>query len=381
MEVYVKHTPETPFPCPTCGVEAGVYDHTAERAFRHLDTMQYMTVLQCRIPRVRCGEHGVVQVRVPWAEAKSRFTRLFETLAIDVLLCMSIKEAVHVLRISWDEGYAIKKRAVVRGLARRAVESFKRLGVDEVSFRKGYSYMTIVTDLVGRKVLFVGRGRKKGTLDTFYETLTDDQLRAIEARGMDMWQPYVASTVEHVPDAEAKIVFDRFHIMQHMNRAVNDVRKAEHRALAKLVDERLKGTRNAWLYAEENLRAKYDEVLDGLVGSQLKTAMAWALKELLRNLWEYRSLGWARKLWHRWYAWAIRSRLEPVKEVARMVKTRLTQVLNFFTNRITNATSEGMNLLIQNVKRKAFGYRNEGNLKNAILFECGRLDLYPQPTQ
>lgn len=381
VDVYIDHKPGSLLPCPNCGAGSGVYDHTARRSFRHLDTMQYQTILHCQMPRVQCSEHGVVQVSIPWAEAKSRFTRHFETLAIDVLKGMSIKAACGILRVSWDEAYAIKKRAVLRGLARRPVESFRRLGVDEVAFRKGHSYMTIVTDLVGKKVLYVGRHRKKETLDAFWQALSAEQREAIEAVGMDMWEPYVSSTLEHMPRAEEKIVFDRFHIMKHMNDALNDVRKAEHRALKTLGDERLKGTRNAWLYAQENVPEKYDELLEDLVNSELKTARAWALKELLRNLWAYESKGWARKLWSRWYAWAVRSRLEPVKKVARMIKQRLGQVMNFFTHRITNAMCEGMNLLIQNVKRQAFGYRNEENLKHAILFQCGRLDLYPRPTE
>lgn len=377
VDVFIAHEGETKFPCPQCDILRPVYDHTTRRSFRHLDTMQYQTILHCEIPRVKCAEHGVLQVKTPWAEPKSRFTRHFETLAIDVLKSMSTKAGCELLGISWDEAHAIKQRAVLRGLARRPTSTFRRLGVDEVSFRKGHKYLTIVTDLDEKRVIFIGRNRKKETLDAFYDALSEDQINAIEAVAMDMWPAYISSTMEHVPDAEKKIVFDRFHIIKHMNDAVNDVRKKEHRALLKIGDETLKGARYAVLYGEENVPEKYEDVLAELRDANLKTSRAWAIKELLRKIWTYNRLGWAKKLWKEWYDWAIRSRLEPVKKVARMLKKNLGQIMNFFKHPISTSTNEGMNLRIQNIKRKAYGYRNEENLRSAVLFEVGGLDLYP----
>lgn len=377
VDVFISHEDETKFPCPKCNGLCSVYDHTSPRSFRHLDTMQYQTILHCQIPRIECAEHGILQVKTSWAEPKSRFTRHFETLAIDVLKSMSTKAGCELLGISWDEAHAIKQRAVLRGLTRRPTSTFRRLGVDEVSFRKGHKYLTIVTDLDEKRVIFIGRNRKKETLDAFYGALSADQINAIEAVAMDMWPAYISSTMEYVPHAEKKIVFDRFHIIKHMNDAVNDVRKKEHRALLKIGDGTLKGARYAVLYGEENVPEKYEDVLADLRDANLKTSRAWAIKELLRKLWTYNRLGWAKKLWQEWYDWAIRSRLEPVKKVARMLKKNLGQIMNFFKHPISTSTNEGMNLRIQNIKRKAYGYRNEENLRSAVLFEIGGLNLYP----
>lgn len=379
VEVSVVHAAAAEWHCPHCQRELAIYDHSEERTWRHLDTCQFQTFLKARLPRVACPEHGVVQVLIPWAEPRGRFTLLFERFAIDVLLqCQTVQGACRLLQISWDQARAIMGRAVERGQERKQALPVSRIGVDEKAFRKGHDYMTVVCDIDRGVVEFVTEDRTKESLRRYFESRTPEQMQAFEAIAMDMWEPYVQATLEAVPLAGDKIVFDRFHIMQHMTEAVDDVRKQEHRTLTREGDESLKGTKYLWLSNQENLSEKRREELDSLPVTILQTGRAWAIKETLRDLWHQATTADARQFFSSWYDWAIRSRLEPVKDVARMIKKRIANVVNYCRHRITNAVSEGLNSKIMSLKRRASGYRNRESFKTAIYFHCGGLDLYPR---
>lgn len=381
VDVFVEHAEGLSWPCPKCGVESSLHDHEQERVWRHLDSCEFKTFLHARPPRVKCATHNVRQVRLPWAEPNARFTPMFEMVAIRVLRETNVTGAARVLRVTWDEAWHFLDRAVERGLAVKEARVIPRLSVDEKSVAKGHRYFTIVCDAVEGTVEYVGEDRRKGSLDAFYRGLSQEQLVGIEAVSMDMWEPFISSTLEHVPDARKKIVFDRFHIMKHVTEAVDQVRRREHRRLAQQGNDALAGSRNLWLYAEENLPEKHRERFATLQALNLKTGRAWALKESLRELWEYKSVAWARRHWARWYAWAMRSRLPPMKEAARMIHDHLANVLTFVTHRLTTATSEGLNSKIEMVKKRAYGFRNVEHFKTAILFHCGGLQLYPAEFQ
>jgi transposase len=171
----------------------------------------------------------VKTIKLPWAEPSSRFTALFEALAIEWLKAASQKAVAGLLKLSWDEIHGIMERAVQRGLERRKTEMVGSLGVDEKAFRKGHSYLTLVNDLGRARVLYVAEDRRQSSLDGFWETLTEEQISGIEAVAMDMWDPYIASVRQHVPDADRKIVFDKFHVAKHLGDAVDKVRRKENR--------------------------------------------------------------------------------------------------------------------------------------------------------
>jgi transposase len=377
VDVWVDHPARTRWRCPECDRELSVYDHADERAWRHLDSCQFLTYLHARPPRVDCPDHGVRQVRLPWAEPMSRFTSLFERLAIDVLSECDILGAAQLLRLSWDEAWHVMERAVTRGQARKQARPIAHLGVDEKSAGKGHDYLTVVCDLDRATVEHIADERRQASLDSYFEQLSPEQLGAIEAVAMDMWDPYVNSVRAHLDDPDRKIVFDRFHIMGHMGKAVDTVRKGEHRILRAKDDGTLTGSKYLWLYSEENLPERHRKRFAALKDADLKTARAWAIKENLRRLWHYRRRGWAERHWKRWYFWATHSRLKPVTEVAYMLKRRLDGVLSYFAHRITNAGAEGLNSRIQAISTAARGYRNRDHFKTAIYFHCGGLNLYP----
>ena len=384
VEVWAGHADDVRWSCPECAGSLPLYDHAEERVWRHLDSCQFQTYLHARPPRVQCPAHGVRQVRLPWAEPRARFTTLFERLAIDVLRETDVQGATRLLRISWDEAWEIKRRAVARGRARRRAQGPARLGVDETAVARGQDYVTLVCDLTAGTVEYLADERKQASLDGYFAALTLEQRGQIDAVAMDMWEPYVQAVQAHVPQAEGKIVFDVFHIVQHMNAAVDQVRRWEHRLLRAQGDDTLKGSKYVWLYGEENVpdhqRARFAELTRRRARTPLKTARAWALKESLRDLWRCRSRLAAEQQWRWWYGWAARARLPQILQVAKMIKRHLPNVLTYFRHRITNAMSEGIASKIQALKKAANGCRNRENFKTAIYFHCGGLDLYPDPT-
>jgi transposase len=382
VDVWAKHDKVKAWPCPECGKDGGLHDHDEERAWRHLDSCSFQTHLHARVPRVRCPEHGVRQVRVAWAEPKSRFTALFERLAIDVLLETSISGATKILGLSWDEAHHIMERAVARGLMRRPHEVPRHMGIDEKAIAKGHRYVTLVNDLDHGHVIEVAEDRTNASVTQCLGKFSMNDLAKVEAFAMDMWKPYEQMVRRYVDDADKKIVFDPFHIVQHMNNAVDIVRRQENKTLRVDGDDRLVGTKYLWLYGEENLPTDRLDLTTRmrfatLRSSNLKTARAWALKESLRGLWKHRSRAAGERWWKRWYGWAMRSRLTSVKNVAAMVKRHLPNVLTYFKHRITNAGSEAINTVVQMLKKRAFGYRNFQNFRTVILFRCGGLNLYP----
>jgi transposase len=236
------HAGDGPFPCPACHATVPGYDQKPRR-WRHLDTCQFTTWIEAEVPRIECPTHGVKQLPIPWAEPGSQFTVLFERFAIDLLRECSVQGGADLLQITWDEAGGIKARAVTRGLARRGHAVVARLGVDEKAIAKRHRYLTVVADLDRSRVLYLIEDRKQASLDGFWGTLTPAQREGIEAIAMDMWEPYIHSTLVHLDDATAKFVFDKFHITKHLHDAVDKVRKAEHRALKQAQDDRLTGSK------------------------------------------------------------------------------------------------------------------------------------------
>lgn len=377
VEVRVGYA-ETLWGCPACQQRMHVHDYE-ERRWRHLDSCQFETIIVARVPVVKCPEHGTQTVAVPWAEKYARFTRLFERFAIDVLLECSITGACSILGISWDEADGIKQRAVKRGLARKVPAVMARLCVDEKGMGRGQDYVTVVAEVTeeGTRVEYVGEERKQASLDAFWEGLTAAQLSGVEAVAMDMWDPYVRSTLAHLPDGASKIVHDPFHLVKYLNEAVNKVRVSEHRRLQALGDETLTGTRQWWLYGFENVPLQAGPRFEQIRTLNLQTARAWGIKEVFRSFWLCPNVKKARDYFDRWYGWAIRSRLAPVKKVARMCKAHLPNILTFFVHRLTNGPIEGLNNKIQGLIKKAYGYRNKERFKADIFFHLGGLDLYP----
>ena len=376
VEVRVERRAGGKLECPRCGAACPGHD-SRRRRWRHLDFCDHKLFVVCDVPRASCTEHGVVTIRVPWAEAGSRYTADFEVLAIDWLLETSTAAVARQLRLSWNAADGIRRRAVRRGLARRSAEEVRRLGVDETSFRRRHRYVTVVSDPDRARVVYVAPGRDQAALEGFFETLSEDQRRNIASVSMDMWRPFIEATRRFLPDAEDKIAFDRFHVARHLAKAVDKVRRNEHRELLAHGDTTLTGSKYRWLRNPANATIAQRVTFAPLRHSTLRTARAWAIKEHAACLWGYASRTWANKGWKRWLAWALRCRLEPVQAAARMVRAHLWGIVNAAVLRVSNGPAESINSRIKTIKLRSRGFRNTNRFIEAIYFQLGDLQLYP----
>ncbi len=375
VTIGLTHDPVVGFSCPECGMECPVYDHR-HRRWRHLDTCEFVTMIEADVARVRCGEHGVRQIPVPWAEARSGFTALFEALAISWLKVAAINAVSERMKISWDEAWGIMKRAVRRGVERRGSVPIEELAIDETSFQKRHEYVTVLVDRKRGVVIDVLDDRKKKTLKDWLKR-NKDQLSEVRSISMDMWQPFINAVGEVLEAAEEKICFDRFHVASHFGKALDKVRAAEHRALQREGDSPLRRTKHDWLRTKANGGYKNKRSFLRLTRMNLKTARAWRIKEAANGLWTYTYRKVAERNWKALLGWMARCRLDPMIKVGRMVRRYQWGILNVIMHRVTNAIAESINATIQKIKARACGFRNRTRFKTAILFHKGGLSMLP----
>lgn len=376
VDLYIEHTRKN-LECPKCGKPAPLYDHCAEREWRHLDIMEYKTFIRCRVPRCNCPEHGVKKICEPWAERLSHYSLKFEAYAISVLLASSsIQAAANLLGLSWDQLDLLMSKAVKRGLSRRKAEEVTWLGLDEKSFKKGHRYVSIAYDIEGHRVLEVKEGRDSEVAEELIkEALSKEQREMVCGVAIDMSAPYAKAIRKLLVNAD--IVHDKFHISKHLNDAVNLTRAQEHRMLMKTKDKTLTGSKFIFLKGFESLSDEELSRIETLKKADSKVAAAWFVKELFRHFWDRRDKDYARSFFNYWIQEALKIKVEAITKVARMLKKHLENILTYFDCYITNAVAEGFNSKIQSLKSNARGFRNFDNYRNRILFFCGKLSLYP----
>ncbi len=379
-EVRLAVSSDAIWACPQCHSRMHIKEWRTRR-WRHMDTCQFKTILEAAVPLVECTEHGAQTVQVPWAEGSGRFTLFFERFAVQVLEACSTARAGELLGISWDEADGIKQRAVRRGLARRQIIGLEYVCVDEKAVGHGQDYVTIVTGVINRKpqVLYVGDGRDEAAFNGFWEWLGPEACARIKAVSMDMSPSYQKSARRYCPDAE--LIFDPFHLMKMLNKAVDEVRRQETVMGSGAVQTALKQTRQMWLWGEENLPERHAARFEALKDSTLKTARAWRLKELWRTFKRCLDVDDAHAFFHKWYVLAMQSKLEPVKKVARTFQAHLAGIVSLFNHGFCNALAEGVNSRIQLLMQKSCGYRNRQRLKTDILFHFGGLNMDPLAAQ
>jgi len=320
----------------------------------------------------------VKQIASEFGEANSHVTYEFEEHVLVLAQECSVSAVSRLTLLSWDESFGCVERAVDRGFARKVRRIPPRLAVDEKSFAKGHKYETLVCDHERGTVEFVADGNGQESLELYYKQFTSEEKSGVSVVTMDMWDPFIAATRVHVPDADRKIVFDRFHVMKQMSEAVDKVRKQENEQLCEEGSDILKGTKYLWLWNPENIPEWRKPEFRRLQNADLDISRAWAIKENLRHLWDYYSETWARKFFKRWYLWAMHSRLDPVKAAARTIKRHFENIVTYVHHRLTNAVVEGLNSKIEKVKRLACGFRNRAHYRIAIYFHCGGLDFHPK---
>jgi transposase len=357
------------FACPECGAAGRPVHDTEDKVWRHLDFFQYQAYLHARVPRIRCEQDGVRQVEVPWARPGSGFSHLFEAFVMTLAAEMPVRAIADLLREHDTRIWRLVHFHIDRARAAEDFSGVRHLGVDETSQHRGQNYISLFCDLGRAKLLFATPGHGADTFARFREDLVahrgdPGQLREL---CMDMSPRYLAGANEHLP--EIPITFDKYHLVQEMNWAVDLVRRSEQTRRSSV-----KRGRYLWLANPENLSSRQRSSLDQLAAEHVRTARAYRIKLAFQELFRCAPED-AEDYLRRWYAWAIRSRLEPVKAFARSIRWHWEGVLRWFTSRVNNGILEAIGSLIQAAKRRARGYRTAENFIAVAYLIVGRLDF------
>ena len=327
IEIHIEYTGKK-VDCPECGKSCSIYDKAPEQRWRYLDTMQYETILIARVPRCDCKQCGVKTVKVPWADRHSRYALMFEGFAVALLQhCSSIQAASKLLRLSWHATNDIMNRAVQRGLSRRTTDAVEHIGIDEKSFRSGHRYVTTLNDLKGGRVLDVVETRTTKATMLLLNSLKKSQQKQIKSVSLDMWKPFKSAVNRLLPKAD--IVHDRFHISKYLNEAVDTVRRHESSQLHKEGDSTLIGSRFVWLRNPENMTKKQRTSLNQLMACELKTGIAWSLKNMFRVFWQFTNRDSAEVFFDYWVGAVEKSELKPLIKVKNMLVRHKDNIFNY----------------------------------------------------
>jgi transposase len=378
VRVYVNAASGTQWQCPECGKVCPLYDWREERSWRHLDSCGFTTWLVARLPRVECGEHGVKSVEAPWSSPNSRFTLSFECFALSVLQATKVQgRAAALLRLSPAQVHDLMGRAVKRGLARRdRTKVMASLSLDEKSMKRGHSYITVLGDIDGRRILEVSQERTQDSaIQLLRMALTPVQREGVRAVAMDFWKAFMGACAEVLPSADR--VHDRFHVTQYLNKAVDLTRRSEHRRLSQKGQSLLTKTKYLWLKHPDNLTPRQQATFDALENQELMTAKVWAFKETFRDFFDLPSVGQGARFLTQWIETATALNNLHLTDVAGMFERHRDGLLAYLKHRITNGLAECFNSHIQEVKAVARGFRKFENFRIAILFFLGKLEMNP----
>ena len=370
--------------CSRCLKPAPGYDRLEPRAWLFVPLWGIVTWFLYAARRVNCPEHGVVIEHVPWSEGKRPVTLAMMCFLSRWARRLSWRETARVFGTSWECVYRSVEWFVEWGLAHRVLAGIKAIGVDEIFWgrgRRSEAFLTVIYQIDGhcRRLLWVGRKRTQATLRRGLDALGSEVVGGLQYVCSDMWKPYLKVLAQRV--GQALHILDRFHITMHLNQAVDQVRRAESTRLkGQPLAERLKKMRWKLLRKGSHVRGRAKVKLEGLLASRLATGRAWDLKEAFQHFWKYRSPIWAGGFLDYWTERAMRSRLEPMKKVARMLRAHEGLILNWFKARgeVSTGATEGLNNKIRVVTRRAYGFRTYKAMEIALYHNLGKL---PEPNE
>ncbi len=361
------------FACPECGAKTTAYD-SAPRTWRHLNFFQYKTYIHADLPRIKCKEHGVRTINVPWAREGSGFTLLFEGWIVELAKHLPVSTIADMVNEHDTRLWRFIKHYVKEARDREDYSDVTAIGMDETS-KKGHNYVTVVVDLAQRKVIFATDGKDSTTIDRFVTDFKEHHGLPgnIKIVTCDMSLGFRKGIQEHFVDSNT--IIDKFHVIKHINEAVDKVRRNEQ-ASGPWCKHLLTRTKYLWLKNDANLTDKQRDKKESLLHKRLKTARAYAMRVTLQDIYELSACRTEAEVrLKQLYNWLVRSRLSPMIAFGRLLKNHWTEILNYFDYRYTNAILEGMNSIIQNIKRRARGFRNDEYFKTMIYLVCGKLDL------
>ena len=382
IEVQLKPRKNSKAICSGCHKPCPGYDKLPERKFQFIPFWGFHVFFVYSMRRVDCKECGVKVEKVPWADGKQELTHHYASYLAGWAKEISWKAVSERFHTSWQTVYRAGQSIVAYGLTNRSIESVEALGVDEVQYHKGHTYMTLVyqIDKGCRRLLWVGKDRTKTTMRRFYADMwhIDRKFRkGIKVVCSDMWKAYLHVIKEKTPDAIN--VLDRFHVMQKFGKALDQIRAQEAKRLkAEGKEPLLKKARWCILKRKFNLTKSQKGKLNELLDMNLNTVKAYLLKEQFHQFWEYKSPTWAGKFLDNWCELAEESELEPMIAVAKMLQNHRELILNYFRakKQFNSGVVEGLNRRINLTVRKAFGFRSFDVMQTALYHQLGKL---PEP--
>jgi len=365
--------------CSGCGQPAPGYDRLAERRFEFVPLWQIAVFLVYAMRRVQCPRCGVKVEQVPWCDGKNQLTTTYRWFLAGWARRLSWKGVAVAFGTTWQNVFCSVKHAVSWGLAHRDLEGVESIGVDEVQWQKGHKYLTLVyqIDAGSKRLLWIGQDRTVKTFLRFFRMLGEERSGQLKFVCSDMWRAYL--TVIAKKAGQALHVLDRFHIMQKMNKAIDEVRASETRQMkAAGYEPVLKHSRWCLLKRPENLTEQQTVKLSELLQYNLKSVRAHLLREDFQRFWEYVSPGWAEKFLDQWCTRTMRSKLEPMKRVARTLRNHRELILNWFRAKgaLSSGVVEGFNNKVKLTTRKSYGFRTCEAVETALYHNLGAL---PEP--
>lgn len=378
VHVYVEAQKTSKYPCPICGKLSERYDDEEdERAWRHADVVMYPCYIHCRRPRVNCSEHGIHVVDTPWARNGARQTLLFEGYAMMLAETMTLNEARKVLRISRTSLMHIVNFWVEKAVKETDLKEIEQLSLDETSFKRGQSYVTVIGDPMHKRVIGVEEGRDIDAVERFSLDFIarKGDCNKITHVSMDMSATYQKACELCFPNA--KTVFDHFHVKKLVLDGMDEVRREEQGR--KHSRSRSSG-RKLLMIPEKRMTEDQYSVMQALCHEYPKTGRAFQMVQQFDDLYRCQTMSAAESVLKKLTSWMMHSRLSPMKKVAKSLRNNKTEILEYFKHQLTNAFAEGMNSLIQAAKRKARGFRTFYGYRTMIFLAVGRLHLsYPYP--
>lgn len=374
IDLQVRFTAGTRFRCPHCGAEHQPVHDTQERKWRHLNFFQYQAYIRARVPRVRCGSCGkTAQVAVPWARSGSGFTLLMEALLVTLCQAMPVHQVAQLLGVSDQRLWRTLDHYVDQAREQEDFSAVDAVGLDETAARRGQDYISLFHDLDAGRLLFACEGRKAEVVAEFADDLEAHGGCAenIQAVCIDMSTSYRAGIDAHLPWVD--VTFDEFHVIQLVNKAVDEVRRQEVST-----NPSLKRSRYIWLKDKQDWTPGQIRQYVDLKQLNLKTHRAFRIKEALREIFRNAAnRDEAEPLLEQWYSWARRCRIEPIKQVAKTIKNHWQGILNAFDSKLTNGRVEAANGQIQAAKAKARGYGTTRHLITIAYLITGKLTHLP----
>lgn len=380
LEVEIQPRSNSRALCSGCGQAGPGYDRDKEpRRFQFVPLWGMAVIFLYTMRRVDCPRCGVKVERVPWAEGKQQLTTTYQVFLARWAKLLSWQQVARAFRTSWDNVFRSVKTVVAWGLAHRSLEGITAIGVDEVQWQKGHKYLTLVYQLDQgcKRLLWIGKERTAKTFLGFFRMLGPERAANIRFVCSDMWKAFLKVVKKKAPGAIH--ILDRFHIMALLNKAIDKIRAGEAKRLKRDgYEPLLKHSRWWWLKRVWNLTKNQSIKLKRILQYNLQTVRAYLLKEEFHQFWEYRSGGWAKRFFKRWCTQVMRSKLEPLKKVARTLRRHEPLILNWFRAKgsMSSGVVEGFNNNVKLSMRKAYGFRTYEGAEVSLYHRLGQL---PEP--